>query len=119
MRLTFRIEYHTSWGESLHVLVDNGTEVELATSDGYLWQGHCEYRSGEEGQLVPYRYAVYKNVSRSLAKTFVESLTLVDAHNFAECPDVQRKVDGYRQQESRPMAADGKSDAEQARSYAA
>lgn len=61
MRLTFRIEYHTSWGESLHVLVDNGIEVELATSDGYLWQGHCEYRSGEEGQLVPYRYAVYYN----------------------------------------------------------
>ena len=34
MTITFRIQYHTNWGESLRVLIDDGFEVELSTVNG-------------------------------------------------------------------------------------
>ena len=61
MNLTFRIEYRTTWGECLYVVLNNEIEVELSTTDGHLWQGSCEYLPAEEGQVIAYRYAVYRN----------------------------------------------------------
>ena len=39
MTIIFRIQYHTTWGENLHVLIDEKTTVELSTTNGYDWQG--------------------------------------------------------------------------------
>ena len=61
MNLTFRIEYRTTWGECLYVVLNNEIEVELSTTDGHLWQGSCEYLPAEEGRVIAYRYAVYRN----------------------------------------------------------
>ena len=61
MRLTFRIQYHTAWGESLYAIVNNEIEVELSTVNGTLWQGSCEILPPDENAPVIYRYGVFRN----------------------------------------------------------
>ena len=61
MTITFRIQYHTNWGESLRVLMDDGFEVELSTVDGIQWQGQSNYQPASDDTPVPYRYAVYRD----------------------------------------------------------
>ena len=61
MTITFRIQYHTNWGESLRVLIDDGFEVELSTVDGIQWQGQSNYQPASDDAPVPYRYAVYRD----------------------------------------------------------
>lgn len=61
MRLTFRIQYHTAWGESLYAIVNDEIEVELSTVDGTLWQGSCDILPGNEEAPVIYRYGVFRN----------------------------------------------------------
>lgn len=60
MKLTFRIQYRTVWGEFLCVLL-NEEVIELSTKDGIEWQGTAECRLPEEDSLVTYRYAVYRD----------------------------------------------------------
>ena len=61
MTITFRIQYHTTWGESLRVLVNEGPEAELSTVDGNVWQGQAHFRPANSDAPVSYRYAVYRD----------------------------------------------------------
>lgn len=63
MKLTFRIKYHTVWGESLRVVIngDEKNSLPLFTRDGQEWQGTFNYDLPENSDIVPYRYAVYRD----------------------------------------------------------
>ena len=61
MTITFRIQYHTTWGESLRVLIQEGPEVELSTTDGNQWQGQTHFMPANPSTPVSYRYAVYRD----------------------------------------------------------
>ena len=61
MKLTFRVPYRTVWGESVCVVLNDGTEVALFTNDGQTWQGDCEYTSADVTAVISYRYAIYNN----------------------------------------------------------
>ena len=41
MKLTFRIEYRTAWGESIGVMLQGqeNNPIMLGTSDGIVWEG--------------------------------------------------------------------------------
>ena len=69
MRITFRIQYRTAWGESLRVLVGKDTVVELSTADGYNWQGEGLYTPELPGAPVSYRYEVCRE-GRSVRREF-------------------------------------------------
>ena len=58
MIITFRIQYHTTWGESLCVCIDEKTVVELSTADGYCWQGQTDYHPDTPATFITYRYIV-------------------------------------------------------------
>ena len=75
MNLTFRIEYRTTWGECLYVVLNNEIEVELSTTDGHLWQGSCEYLPAEEGRVIAY--------STILGVTFRPKATVIVPHSMA------------------------------------
>ena len=60
MKLTFRIQYRTVWGEYLCALV-NSEVIELSTKDGINWQGTAECRLPQEDSLIAYRYGVYRD----------------------------------------------------------
>lgn len=60
MKLTFRIQYRTVWGEYLCVVL-NGEVFELATKDGAEWQGTVDCLLPEGDSLVTYRYGVYRD----------------------------------------------------------
>lgn len=61
MRLTFRIQYRTTWGESIYVIVNDKIEVELSTVNGTLWQGSCEILPADTHEPITYRYGVFNN----------------------------------------------------------
>lgn len=65
MKLIFRIQYRTIWGENLRVLIENenGTvqEVPLSTANGNDWQGEYIISDNEHWVSVNYRYAIYQN----------------------------------------------------------
>lgn len=63
MKLTFRIKYRTVWGESLRVVIngDEKNSLPLFTRDGQEWQGTFNYDLPENSDIVPYRYAVFRN----------------------------------------------------------
>ena len=63
MKLTFRIQYRTVWGESLCVILneDQRNIVELSTRDGIEWRGECYHTSPTNGRLITYRYCVMRN----------------------------------------------------------
>ena len=44
MKLTFRIEYRTAWGEELGVILDgnNSEPIILRTPNGEHWEGEAE-----------------------------------------------------------------------------
>ena len=58
MTIIFRIQYHTTWGENLHVLIDEKTTVELSTTNGYDWQGKIDYHLDAPASFLTYRYEV-------------------------------------------------------------
>ena len=60
MKLTFRIQYRTVWGEYLCVIL-NEEVIELSTKDGNEWQGTAECRLPEGDSLVTYRYGVFRD----------------------------------------------------------
>lgn len=58
MKLSFHIEYHTTWGEQVGVLIEGEkSPVMLSSVDGAYWAGAAELTS------VPatYRYAIYRD----------------------------------------------------------
>ncbi|MCE2617287.1 4-alpha-glucanotransferase [Phocaeicola oris] len=63
MKITFRIEYRTAWGEEIGVNI-NGNEtklIPLSTRDGIIWEGKTEYEVEEKDKILSYRYGVYRN----------------------------------------------------------
>lgn len=63
MKLTFRIQYRTVWGEDIRVILNNGTEtiVTLSTRDGNEWIGTANYEVPASCVQVTYRYGVFRN----------------------------------------------------------
>ena len=62
MKLTFHIQYRTTWGESIRVILDedNLNPIELTTRDGVEWRGECYYAAPAEKRLITYRYCVVR-----------------------------------------------------------
>ena len=60
MKLTFRIQYRTQWGEHLRVILGENTDnpIFLHTHDGENWIGTSEF-TAQGGTIINYRYAVY------------------------------------------------------------
>lgn len=63
MKLTFRIHYHTLWGETLCLTMAdaNHTSLQLHSSDGNLWEAHFSMNDSLVGTLLNYRYSVVRN----------------------------------------------------------
>lgn len=59
MKITFRIQYHTNWGEELGVMLngDMNHVVALTSHDGNVWSGSIE--SAADAERICYRYGVY------------------------------------------------------------
>ena len=51
MKLTFRIEYRTAWGESIGVMLQGqeNNPIMLGTSDGIVWEGSTEMTDAPAG----------------------------------------------------------------------
>lgn len=58
MTITFHIQYHTTWGESLQVLIGKEIVIGLSTVDGYNWHGQGYYTPEVPGKPIAYRYEV-------------------------------------------------------------
>lgn len=63
MKLTFRIEYRTAWGEELGVTLNgnNSEPIILSTPDGEHWEGSTEMPDAPAGVPISYRYGVYRD----------------------------------------------------------
>ena len=63
MKLTFRIQYRTVWGEHLRVIINGDEENAFAlfTRDGNEWQGTCNYELPADMERISYRYSVFRN----------------------------------------------------------
>ncbi len=61
MTINFQIQYHTTWGESLRVIVGKALEIPLSTTDGLHWRGEGDFCAGPQAGAVAYRYAVYRD----------------------------------------------------------
>ena len=85
MKLTFRIEYRTAWGESIGVMLQGqeNSPIMLGTSDGIVWEGSEEMTDAPAGVPLTYRYGVFLDGQCSRR----ESGTM--AHIF--CPSKKQK----------------------------
>ena len=63
MRLTFRIEYRTAWGEMLGATLcgNDNQPIMLSTGDGIRWEGSAEMTDAPAGIPISYRYGVYRD----------------------------------------------------------
>lgn len=63
MKLTFRIQYHTGWGEDVRVIFeeDEAHPLPLSTRDGSEWKGSCDYSPAETGHAILYRYGIFRD----------------------------------------------------------
>ena len=61
MKLTFRIEYRTAWGENIGVMLkgQENCPIMLETSDGINWEGSTEMLDAPAGVPLTYRYGVF------------------------------------------------------------
>ncbi len=61
MKLTFRIEYRTAWGESIGVMLEGkeNAPIMLGTIDGIFWEGSIEETDAAAGVPITYRYGVF------------------------------------------------------------
>ena len=61
MKLTFRIEYRTAWGESIGVMLEGkeNCPIMLGTYDGVIWEGSIEDTDAPAGVPITYRYGVF------------------------------------------------------------
>ena len=60
MKLNFKINYRTIWGESLGVMIADQV-VELSTSDGEIWAGSADIELPKGGLPLLYRYGVWRD----------------------------------------------------------
>ncbi|EJW94105.1 4-alpha-glucanotransferase, partial [gut metagenome] len=62
MKLTFRIMYHTRWGEDLRVILNQDEEHArpLATRDGNEWQGTFSFDFPATCEPISYCYGVFR-----------------------------------------------------------
>ncbi len=60
MKLNFKINYRTQWGESLGVQIADQV-VELHTTDGEVWEGSADIELPKGGLPLLYRYGVYRD----------------------------------------------------------
>lgn len=60
MKITFRIEYRTQWGESIGLTIggNDGRLIMLSTNDGIIWEGTCDLEIPTGGLPLLYRYGV-------------------------------------------------------------
>lgn len=65
MKLIFRIQYRTLWGEEVRIIFDEdeNQSVALSTRDGVEWQGSCDYQLSPCDAPLTYRYAIYRDNS--------------------------------------------------------
>ena len=84
MKLTFRIEYRTAWGENIGVMLQGqeNQPIMLGTHDGIIWEGGAEMLDAPAGVPLTYRYGVFLDGQCSRR----ESGTM--AHIF--CPSKKR-----------------------------
>ena len=63
MKLTFRIEYRTAWGEMLGATLcgNDNQPIMLSTGDGIRWEGSAEMTDAPAGIPISYRYGVYRD----------------------------------------------------------
>ena len=63
MKLTFRIEYRTAWGEMLGATLcgNDNQPIMLNTGDGIRWEGSAEMTDAPAGIPISYRYGVYRD----------------------------------------------------------
>ena len=63
MKLTFRIEYRTAWGEMLGATLcgNDNQPIMLSTGDGIRWEGSAEMTDVPAGIPISYRYGVYRD----------------------------------------------------------
>ena len=63
MKITFRIQYRTVWGEHIRVILNDDVENSFAlyTRDGNEWQGTCDYELPADQSCISYRYSVFRN----------------------------------------------------------
>ena len=63
MRITFKIEYHTQWGESIGVTIGSNDvmPIMLSTENGKIWEGSEDIIPSSSGTPITYRYGVYSN----------------------------------------------------------
>lgn len=64
MQITFKIEYHTQWGEMVGVLLEDSNQpLMLTTTDGIIWEGthDLRHRHNPQTTMLAYRYAIYRN----------------------------------------------------------
>ena len=61
MKLTFRIEYRTAWGENIGVMLQDqeNNPIMLNTNDGAFWEGGAEMLDAPAGVPLTYRYGVF------------------------------------------------------------
>lgn len=60
MKLNFKINYRTAWGESLGVMIADQI-VALSTTDGEIWSGSANVELPKGGLPLLYRYGVYRD----------------------------------------------------------
>mgnify|MGYP003294508250 CR=1 FL=1 len=60
MKLNFKINYRTVWGESLGVMIADKV-VALSTTDGEVWSGSTDIELPKGGLPLLYRYGVYRD----------------------------------------------------------
>lgn len=55
MKLTFRIEYRTAWGEMLGATLcgNDNQPIMLSTGDGIRWEGSAEMTDAPQASLSP------------------------------------------------------------------
>ena len=63
MKLTFRIEYRTAWGEMLGATLcgNDNQPIMLSNGDGIRWEGSAEMTDAPAGIPISYRYGVYRD----------------------------------------------------------
>ena len=63
MKLTFKIEYRTAWGEELGVMLEGqeNSPIMLSTNDGITWGKSLETEEAPSGIPIAYRYGVFRD----------------------------------------------------------
>lgn len=65
MKLTFRMQYRTVWGENIRVIIneDEAHAMVLSTRNGIDWSGTSEYTLPEGMKQITYRYGVFRGAN--------------------------------------------------------